>query len=92
MRGGHCRKNDGKWQVRSETLPWRCAVKYTIVWSSEWDRGAKIVDSAVATESWIAELRDNGADVIKVTRDGVPIVTDDLPGLIRQETVAYHRC
>jgi hypothetical protein len=67
-------------------------VEYAIVWSSKWNRGVKVVDSPIAAESWIAELRDNGADAIRVMCDGLPIDTDDLPAQIKREIAARREC
>jgi hypothetical protein len=67
-------------------------MEYTIVWSSERNRGVKIVNSAIAAESWIAELRDNGADAIRVMCDGLPIDTDGLPARIEREIAARREC
>lgn len=67
-------------------------MEYVIVWSSERNRGVKIVNSAIAAESWIAELRDNGADAMRVTCDGLRIDTDDLPARIMQEVAARREC
>ena len=61
---------------------------YEIIWSSRWDQGRKVVESAAMVDAWVSEFRDRGADAIKVLADGCLIDLAELPELIKQETRA----